>query len=335
MLELAALPLATLLAAVVTGFVRARALQIGSLDVPNERSSHVTPTPRGGGLAIVLVVLLGTILACAVDAVRSANALALVAGGIMVAAVGYWDDRRGLPPLPRFSVHLLASVLVVLAVAPLGTVQAGLATWAVLAVYVIGTAWSINSFNFMDGIDGIAASQAIFVTGVSAGWVFLHGDAGLATMLLVSSCACLGFLLWNWPPAKIFMGDVGSGFLGFWLAAVALLLHAKGVLSLFTSIILSSAFLADATVTLLRRMVAGRRWYEAHRSHAYQKLARKWGSHAKVVWLLWGLNILVLAPLAWAAEFRPAAAPFIAVAALAAVGALAVIAGAGKDEGAS
>lgn len=332
MLESAVLLLATLLAAVLTGLVRSRALQGGIIDVPNERSSHVVPTPRGGGLAIVLVILLGTILGFAVGAVTIASAVALFVGGAIVAAVGYWDDRRGLPALPRFSVHLVASVLVVLLLAPLGNPAEGtLATWAVVVVLVIGTAWSINSFNFMDGIDGIAASQALFVTATSAGLVFLHGDVGLATMLLISTCACLGFLLWNWPPAKIFMGDVGSGFLGFWLAAVALLLHARGVLSLFTSVILGSAFLADATVTLLRRLVAGKRWYEAHRSHAYQQLARRWKSHAKVVWLLWGLNGLVLAPLAWAAESVHGAAPAIAAAALLGMAALVLLAGAGKE----
>lgn len=332
MVESAALVLATLLAAVVTGLVRARALQGGILDVPNERSSHVVPTPRGGGLAIVLVVLLGTILASAVGAIGTASAIALIAGGAMVAAIGYWDDRRGLSALLRFSVHLVASVLVVLVLAPLGDPTAGnSATWALLVVLVIGTAWSINSFNFMDGIDGIAASQAMFVTTTSAVLAFLHGDVGLATMLLVSTCACLGFLLWNWPPAKVFMGDVGSGFLGFWLAAVALLLHARGILSLFTSVTLSSAFLADATVTLLRRMVAGKRWYQAHRSHAYQQLSRRWNSHAKVVWLLWGLNVLILAPLAWTAESLPAAGPAIAAATLLGMAALSLLAGAGKE----
>jgi Fuc2NAc and GlcNAc transferase len=332
MLEIAALAVATLLAAVVTGLVRVRALQVGIIDVPNDRSSHAVPVPRGGGVAIVVVVLLGTILACTRDALTIADSSALLAGGMMVAGIGYWDDRRGLPALPRFSVHLVASVLVVLALAPLGNPEhGGLVTWTLLAVLVVSTTWSINSFNFMDGIDGIAASQAIFVTATSAVLIFLHGEQALAMMLLASSGACLGFLFWNWQPAKIFMGDVGSGFLGFWLAAVAILLHAKGVLSLFTSLILSSAFLADATVTLLRRMIAGKRWYQAHRSHAYQRLARKWDSHAKVVLLLWGLNALVLAPLAWTAESMPAAAPLTACAALAAMSVLAIVSGAGKD----
>jgi Fuc2NAc and GlcNAc transferase len=332
MVESGILLLALLLAAVLTGFVRAHALQGGILDVPNERSSHVVPTPRGGGIAIVLVVLPGTILAVTLGAIEIASGIALSVGGAMVAAIGYWDDRRGLRALPRFSVHLAASVLIAIALAPLGDQAAGAAaTWALVAVLVIGTAWSINSFNFMDGIDGIAASQAMFVTCASAALTFLHGDTGLATLLLISTCACLGFLLWNWPPAKIFMGDVGSGFLGFWLAAVALLLHAKGMVSLFTSVILSSAFLADATVTLLRRVIAGKRWYEAHRSHAYQHLTQKWRSHAKVVWLLWAVNALVLTPLALMAEAFPIGAPAIAGAALLGMAALAFLAGAGTE----
>jgi Fuc2NAc and GlcNAc transferase len=332
MLENALLLLALLLAALLTGVVRARALQGGMLDVPNERSSHVVPTPRGGGIAIVVVVLLGVLLAVAFAVIEIASGIALFVGGMMVAGIGYWDDRRALPALPRFSVHLVASLLAVLMLAPLGPAnQGGPAVWALLAVLVIGTAWSINSFNFMDGIDGIAASQAMFVTAASAALMLLQGDAGLATMTLISTCACLGFLLWNWPPAKIFMGDVGSGFLGFWLAAVALLLHAQGTLSIFASIVLNSAFLGDATVTLLRRMMAGKPWYEAHRSHAYQHLAQKWKSHARVVWLLWALNLLALAPLALVAESLPAEAPAIAGAALLGMGVMALLARAGKE----
>jgi Fuc2NAc and GlcNAc transferase len=331
-LEGATLLVALLLAAVLTGFVRTHALQGGILDVPNERSSHVVPTPRGGGIAIAAVILLGVLLAIVFGIVKVASGLALFAGGAIVAAVGYWDDRRGLPALPRFSVHLAASVLAVITLAPLGSPAQGDAlTWILLAMLVISTAWSINSFNFMDGIDGIAASQAMFVTVASAALVWRQGDTGLATLLLISTCACLGFLGWNWPPAKIFMGDVGSGFLGFWLAAVALLLHAEGALSIFASLILSSAFLADATVTLLRRVIAGKRWYEAHRSHAYQHLAQKWRSHAKVVWLLWGLNVLILAPLGLTAQLLPAAGPVIAGAALSGMAALALLAGAGKE----
>jgi Fuc2NAc and GlcNAc transferase len=332
MLESAAALLALLLGVVLTGVVRAHALQVGILDVPNERSSHVSPTPRGGGIAIVVVALLGVLLAVARDTIDLAAGGALLAGGVMVAAVGYWDDRRGLPALPRFSVHLVAAVLVVLVLAPLGpVVQAGPTVWTLLAVLVVGTAWSINSFNFMDGIDGIAASQAIFVTAMSAALTFPGGDVGLASMVLVSTCACLGFLVWNWPPAKIFMGDVGSGFLGFWLAGVALLLHAQGTVSIFVSVILNSAFLADATVTLVRRMIGGKRWYQAHRSHAYQHLTQKWQSHSKVVWLLWGLNALVLAPLAVAAQLLPQVAPAIAGAALLSMGALVFLARAGQE----
>jgi Fuc2NAc and GlcNAc transferase len=332
MLEIAALFVALLLAAALTGFVRAHALRGGIIDVPNERSSHVVPTPRGGGIAIAVVVLLGTICAAALGIVGIASGVALFVGGAMVATIGYWDDRSSLPALPRFSVHLVASALAVLALAPLGSpAHAGPATWVVLGVLVVATAWSINSFNFMDGIDGIASSQAMFVTAASAALVFRHGDTGLATLLLVSTCACLGFLFWNWPSAKIFMGDVGSGFLGFWLAAIALLLHAADALSLFASLILNSAFIADATVTLLRRMIAGKRWYEAHRSHAYQHLAVKWRSHARVVGLLWALNALILAPLAFAAQVLPSAAPAIAFAALLGMSSLVLLAGAGKQ----
>ncbi|MDX9975972.1 MAG: glycosyltransferase family 4 protein, partial [FCB group bacterium] len=205
-------------------------------------------------------------------------------GGFLVAAVGYIDDHRSLPAKVRLLMHVIAAVLFVAAVGRTGSVvRETAADWAVLILVVMGVVWATNLFNFMDGIDGIAASQALFVTGATATLIASQANTAVAAdfafLLSATAGACMGFLVWNWPPARIFMGDVGSGFLGFWIGSLAVTLHVLGVLSIWISLLLSSLFVADATTTLIRRFLRGERWYQAHRSHAYQILARRWNSH--------------------------------------------------------
>lgn len=326
--------ISTLAAGVLTGIVRAWAIQRGILDVPNARSSHTDPTPRGGGLAIVVTTLCGTGLLAWLDVLDASDAAVLVLAGAIVALVGYVDDRRGLPAAPRFAVHILASVLVVALLSRHLVIDAsgGALACLVAGLLVLGTTWSINLFNFMDGIDGIAASEALFVSAASAALVLAHGDVASACLPLLTAGACLGFLAWNWPPAKIFMGDVGSGFLGLWLAAVALWLHASGALSIWTSIVLSSLFVGDATATLAVRFARRQRWFEAHRSHVYQRLACRWRSHLKVTGLTWIVNLTLVLPLALVTQFADGFAPAAAVLCETASVALAIFAGAGQDQ---
>jgi Fuc2NAc and GlcNAc transferase len=185
----------------------------------------------------------------------------------------------------------------------------------------------MNLFNFMDGIDGIAATEATFVS-----W----GGALLASMAAVSSevrwaavllgAACLGFLRWNWPPARIFMGDVGSGYLGYVIAVLAVAATRENPAALWIWLILGGVFFVDATVTLLRRLLRGDRIYEAHRSHAYQWLARRWESHAKVTWAVLTVNVLWLLPCAVFATRRPGIAAATAILALAPLVLFAVVA---------
>jgi len=336
--ELALFLTAIVLSAAATWQIRRRAVRWGLLDVPNARSSHTRPTPRGGGLAIVVIVLATAIAAVLLRQLPAVDSAALVACGGAVAAVGYYDDLKGLSAPVRFVVHLLAAavaagVLVGVDTAP-AVLSAPLPRWLALAVVVVAVMWSINLFNFMDGIDGIAASQAAFVSIASAMLMTVLKDPATPWLILpvATAGACLGFLAWNWPPARIFMGDVGSGFLGFWLAASALALDRVGMLSIWTSIILGSVFVADATVTLVRRIVRRERWHEAHRSHAYQALARRWNSHRRVTMLLWSLNVAIALPLAAISVMEPGFARQIALATLAGFGLLALLAGAGDGE---
>ncbi len=333
--DLAWLVAAAAVAALLTGVIRRRALRRGLLDVPNARSSHSVATPRGGGLAIVVAVLAATGIAAAAGYVYLRPAAVLVACGALVAVVGWLDDVRGLPAAPRLVAHFGASILFVALLGQDGPgVFNALPPALAILLLVLGLVWSLNLFNFMDGIDGIAASQAAFVAAASAG--LMAAQPGPAPPLIVlplaTAGACVGFLAWNWPPARIFMGDVGSGFLGFWLAALALALHQAGALGIWSSVILGSAFIADATVTLLRRLARRERPHEAHRSHAYQHLARRLGAHRPVTLLLWALNVGIALPLAGASLVAPRAAPAIAAASLSVFGLLAGLAGSGRSE---
>lgn len=224
-------------------------------------------------------------------------------GGLLIAAIGYLDDRHGLPARWRFLVHVLAASWALWCLGgfpalPVFDVELRLG-WLGIPVGVVATVWLLNLYNFMDGIDGIAATEAVTVAAGAALLLWLQGDAGAAALLVILASAALGFLVWNWPPAKIFMGDVGSAYLGFVLAVLALATSAEGVLNLWVWLILLAVFITDATITLLRRLLQGERWYEAHRSHAYQHAALKLESHLKVTLAVGVINIFWLLPLAW------------------------------------
>jgi Fuc2NAc and GlcNAc transferase len=184
----------------------------------------------------------------------------------------------------------------------------------------------------MDGIDGIAGSQAVFVATTGALLSATGGEPGLNACLYGLAGACAGFLVWNWPPAKVFMGDVGSGFLGFVLACCALYSTARGLLSLWSWLILMSAFLADATTTLARRALRGEKLSQAHRSHAYQVCARRLGGHRRVTLAFTLINLLWLLPLAFAATRYPAQAPLLTALAMLPLCLLAALLGAGQPE---
>jgi Fuc2NAc and GlcNAc transferase len=319
---------------VLTGLVRRHALARGIMDIPNQRSSHTRAVPRGGGAAIALTCIAAVVALAILQVLDLTIAAVLISGGALVGLVGYLDDARGLKPLTRFVVHMVASVVAVSALLISPAPSAGAALQLLVSVtWIVGIAWSINLFNFMDGIDGIAGSQATFVAGATALLLVLSGtDTPIAALGFATAGACLGFLVWNWPAAKIFMGDVGSGFLGFWLAIFALTLHVNGTLSVWTSLVLNGAFIADASVTLGRRIARGARWYEAHRSHAYQRLSRRWRTHAKVTWLLWMINLVLLLPLAVLTVNFPTLGPGIAAAALTILALGVALLGAGSSD---
>jgi Fuc2NAc and GlcNAc transferase len=329
--------IACVLSALLTGMVRRRALHSNSLDIPNARSSHVRPTPRGGGIAIVVVTLAGTTALAWHGWIEPSLFYALAGGGAAVALVGHLDDRGRIGIAGRFTVHVVAAIWATAWLGGMTEVHWGenvvrLGYFGSL-VSVLGIVWALNLFNFMDGIDGIAASQAIFMSGCGAALAMLaEMSNSIPSAGLVLAGASLGFLAWNWPPARIFMGDVGSGYLGFALAVIALAAMRECAVMLPVWLILGGVFFIDSTVTLLRRLARRERVYEAHRSHAYQWLARRWHSHLKVTVACLLLNLLWVAPCAWMAMRLPGVAGWCLLAAWSPILGLALAAGSGRKE---
>jgi Fuc2NAc and GlcNAc transferase len=308
-----------LVSALITVGARRLLVRHGVMDLPNARSSHSVPVPRGGGVGIVLVFLSAVVWILVRHVIPVRLAWALIGGGLAIATVGFLDDRFRLALWPRLFVHFLAAAWAVWCLnamqpAPLGS-SGVLWDWVRRFAAFAALVWFTNLFNFMDGIDGLAGMEAVCVSGLSAVLLLRDGLPGVAQLSLMLTAASLGFLVWNWPPAKIFLGDVGSGFLGFTLGTLALFSSSSSPKLIWPWLILLAAFIVDATLTLLCRMSSRARWYEAHRSHAYQHATQALGSHAKVALAVAAINIGWLFPLAWAALRYPGDAPiFTAVA---------------------
>jgi UDP-N-acetylmuramyl pentapeptide phosphotransferase/UDP-N-acetylglucosamine-1-phosphate transferase len=261
------------------------------LDVPNQRSSHARPTPRGGGLVIVGGFFLGLGAWLALGGSLSPRALGWLAGALLVAIVSFIDDLHPLPAAPRLLTHVIGAGILTVA----GVQERDQPLPIALPLAFLYIALLTNVYNFMDGIDGLAASQAI-VAGLAlavAGSIVHNPVIGIGGGLLAASSA--GFLLYNLPPARLFMGDVGSTFLGFSFAGLSLLGNigvGGGRLPIEFGVVILAPFLFDSLVTLARRILRGERWYTAHRSHYYQRLVQRGLSHAQVTSLYAGLAVV-------------------------------------------
>ena len=321
---------------IVVGWVRRYALSNNILDLPNPRSSHTCPMPRGGGLAIFLSFAAACFALCIGDLLDFKTTGVLLFAGGSIGIVGFLDDRWNLRARTRLAVHLAAAVLVVATLG--GLPEAQLARWGMGAILagsiftVLVIVWGTNLFNFMDGIDGIAASEAI-VFSVAGAWLnWANGDLGMSVALLSVAAATLGFLAWNWPPARIFMGDVGSGFLGFMITALAVLASRRGGTPIEVWPILGGVFVVDATTTLIRRVLRGDAFMQPHNTHAFQHLARRLHSHTRVTLLVIAVNVLWLYPWAYVVNRHPAIGPICVAAALAPLVFIALLFGAGKSD---
>jgi UDP-N-acetylmuramyl pentapeptide phosphotransferase/UDP-N-acetylglucosamine-1-phosphate transferase len=288
------------------------------LDYPNERSSHRLPTPRGGGIALIGSALL-VWAALARQGLLPPNVSCVMLGGLLLAIVSWLDDLRGVSPVIRLLAQGAAVAVGTLAVPEL---QGSPAAWLAHAGYWVAIGllwvWWINLFNFMDGIDGLAGSEAAAIGG---GLLLFAGlgagaDADLALLAAVLTGAAVGFLAWNWSPARIFLGDVGSAPLGYLLGFLLLSFAARGHWKI--ALILPLYFLADATITLARRLLRGERVWQAHRDHYYQRAVRNGLNHAAVVKRVIAADLLLIG-CGWAAESGWAAASLAASVAIVSV----------------
>ena len=287
----------------LTGFLYRYALAKNLIDIPNERSSHSVPTPRGGGVAIVVAFLAVVPVLNRFDWLSDPVCLALAGAGGTVAVTGFLDDHGHIAARWRLLVHFAAAAwglywlggfppLVVFGYA----LDLGRLGLPAAAIYMV---WLLNLYNFMDGIDGLAGIEAITVCcgGALAVWLVApESNAWLAPLLL--AVAVLGFLFWNFPPARIFMGDAGSGFLGITLALLSLQAAWMEPRLFWVWLILLGVFIVDASVTLFRRVLRGEKFYEAHRSHAYQYASRALAAHRPVTLAIGAINVFWLLPVA-------------------------------------
>jgi Fuc2NAc and GlcNAc transferase len=324
-------------ALILTAVVRRWAIDRQVIDIPNMRSSHSVPTPRGGGLAAVIAATAVFAALAVANLIPADVFMALGIGGIAVAAVGFIDDRRPVPPKIRLLVHIAAALWALFWLGGLPPLQIGqhLFTFGGFGYLlgVLGIVWTLNLFNFMDGIDGIAGSEAVFIglTGAIIHYIYV-GPGEVPLVAVIFAAACAGFLWWNWPPARIFMGDVGSGYMGYMIAVMAILSARDDPTGLLVWLILGGVFFVDATVTLARRVVRGERASEAHRSHAYQALARRWRGHRPVTLGVLLVNVVWLLPCALFAAANPTWAGWMVILALAPIVVAALVSGAGRRE---
>lgn len=279
---------------ILTAYIRSYALKKNYIDMPNERSSHVIPTPRGGGIAFAVSFIIGITIGYILDMLPKELFFALCIIGIGLALLGFYDDRYNLSAKLRFTIQLILSVCSLWA---LGLFQQDILpviAWIAGFMIVFYLMWFINLYNFMDGIDGYVVMETLFI---SASLYILCADFGVVFLCMFFSV--LGFGLWNFPQAKIFMGDVGSVFAGGTLAIISIYVLIHHPLLCIPWFILVALFMTDATLTLGLRIIKGEKFWVAHRQHAYQYLTQLVKSHVVVTSVGCIINVFYLFPLAY------------------------------------
>lgn len=286
----------------LTWLLRRYAIAASLIDTPNARSSHSVPTPRGGGVAIVLSFLFAIPLVAFADLVSWSWMWALLGAGILTAILGFMDDHGHIAARWRLLGHFTAAIWALFFLGGLPSlvffghsIDMG---WVGNFLAVLYLVWLLNLYNFMDGIDGIASIEALCVCLGVCTIYWLMGIDQLIWLPLFLSMAVFGFLYWNFPPARVFMGDAGSGFIGVTLGVLSLQAAWVSPQLFWSWLIMLGVFIVDATFTLARRLVRGDKVYEAHRSHAYQFASRHYGRHRPVTLAVLAINVFWLFPVA-------------------------------------
>lgn len=284
---------------VLTGVVRVFCLNFKIVDHPCSRRTNQKITPRGGGLAIVMVVLVTLI-----SEHFSMYAYIALFPALLISLVAFWDDVRPLPARFRLSVQVICALMSIYFFANLSIVQKiiglPIPMWGCLILSILFIVWSTNLYNFMDGVNGLAAIEALCFTGFMALLAFSDGYSTWGNFFLILGCATAGFLVWNFPHAKIFLGDTGSHFFGFLFSILLLKMATIHTSWFWAGLIILGYFIVDATLTLIVRVWNNYSFYEPHRTHAYQLFWKKWsGNHAMVTFFVLMLNLFWLLPWAW------------------------------------
>jgi Fuc2NAc and GlcNAc transferase len=290
------------LSLIMTAVLRRYALARSIIDIPNARSSHSVPTPRGGGVAIVVAFLLALPFLAWAELVEFSTLLAIGGAGALIAVIGFMDDHGHIAARWRLLGHFCAAGWALYWLGGLPPVflfgQVLNLGWLGSLVGAFYLVWMLNLYNFMDGIDGIASIEAISACLGACLIYWINGFEALMWVPGILAMAVAGFLFWNFPPARIFMGDAGSGFLGLVIGVISIQSAWIAPQLLWGWLILLGVFIVDATFTLIRRLIRGDKVYEAHRSHAYQFASRRYQKHLPVTLAVGMINIMWLLPVA-------------------------------------
>ncbi len=294
------------------------AIKKGILANPNFRTLHETPVPKGGGIVFASITILGIFLLWRSGQMPNNLFMTLGVGGCIATFLGFFDDINNIGAKKKLAVQIFLSgfALFHLDGGVLSSIDL-IPDWIAIPLSLLFLVWVINAYNFMDGIDGMAASGAIFSSGVVIVTIVLTNEFSEVTIfLLLLMASVLAIIVFNWPPATIFMGDAGSVFLGYIFGVLILYTTMNNEVSIWTWIIVFGYFIADTTVTQIARLILVKKWYMAHRSHAYQNLARISNSHLKVTLGVIFYYLMWLFPLAIWSALEPDMAIFATIIAL-------------------
>lgn len=290
-----------ILSLLFTGYMRHYALKKNIIDNPNERSSHSVPTPRGGGVAVVLSYLIGLSFLIYTEQLDLIIGLTLIGAGFVIALLGFLDDHGHINSMLRLAIHFFVAIGVVIGLGGFAEItifngfQLGFIANIIAVFFLV---WLLNLYNFMDGINGIASIEAVTSSvSMSILYILFKDSLNHQILILLVASVC-GFLWWNFPKAKIFMGDACSGFLGLTIGIFALIALKADLVLFYAWLICLGVFIVDATYTLIKRVFSGYKMYDAHRSHSYQILSRKYNSHTPVTLCVAMVNIFWLFPIA-------------------------------------
>ncbi len=303
--------LSFVLTVLFTAYYRKLAVRWNILDIPNNRSAHSNPIPRGAGISFFLSFNIVLAFLMWQNQISMYYLRPVILGGPMIMILGYWDDIKSLSAILRLVAHFTAAVFIFYLISS-GFSKAVVISflpnipWLTAIFCILFIAWFINLYNFMDGADGLSTSIGMVGSGLIAILSYRAGNIDLAIIYVVLAYALAGFLLFNWHPAKVFMGDSGAYYLGYVFGSLALVSKMYYDSSLFVHLIIFGLFIVDATWTLLRRMIRREKIFVGHKMHAFQKLIAKGWGHARVTSLYVLITVLWLFPMAVFAMNVPA-----------------------------